>query len=78
MSGDVFQLDPDANPGQIKFQRTNLITFTLHATTEIAGKRQSKSRPEAGIVELIHRCYNHEDKLVAECRRSAFIRMRHA
>ena len=49
---------------------------TLHATTEIAGKRVSKSRPGAGIVELIHRCYNQDDKLVAECRRSAFIVMR--
>ena len=49
---------------------------TLHATTEVAGKRPSKSRPGAGIVELIHRCYNHDDKLVAECHRSAFIRMR--
>jgi acyl dehydratase len=49
---------------------------TLHATTEIAGKRTSKSRPGAGIVELIHRCYNQDDKLVAECHRSAFILMR--
>jgi acyl dehydratase len=51
---------------------------TLHATTEIAGKRTSKSRAGAGIVELIHRCYNQDDKLVAECRRSAFILMRSA
>jgi len=51
---------------------------TLHATTEVAGKRTSKSRPGAGIVELIHRCYNQDDKLVAECHRSAFIRMRPA
>jgi acyl dehydratase len=51
---------------------------TLHSTTEVAGKRVSKSRPGAGIVELIHRCYNQDDKLVAECRRSAFIRMRPA
>jgi acyl dehydratase len=51
---------------------------TLHATTEVAGKRISKSRTGAGIVELIHRCYNQDDKLVAECRRSAFILMRPA
>lgn len=51
---------------------------TLHCTTEVAGKRASKSRAGAGIVELIHRCYNHDDKLVAECRRSAFIRKREA
>ena len=51
---------------------------TLHATTEVIGKRTSKSRPGAGIVELLHRCFNQDDKLVAECRRSVFIRMRPA
>jgi acyl dehydratase len=51
---------------------------TLHATTEVAAKRTSKSRAGAGIVQFIHRCYNQDDKLVAECRRSAFIRMRPA
>ena len=49
---------------------------TLHATTEILGKRESKSRPNAGIVELLHRCFNQDDKLVAECRRQAFIKKR--
>src|ERR1700722_19924961 len=51
---------------------------TLHATTEIAAKSTSKSRAGAGIVELIHRYYNQNDKLVAECKRSAFILMRPA
>jgi acyl dehydratase len=51
---------------------------TLHATTEVAAKRTSKSRAGAGIVQFIHRCYNQDDKLVAECRRSAFIVMRPA
>jgi len=40
------------------------------------GKRESKSRLGAGIVEFHHRAYNQNDKLVAECRRSAFMRMR--
>jgi acyl dehydratase len=51
---------------------------TLHATTEVGGKRTSKSRSDAGIVDLIHRCYSQDDKLVAECRRSAFILLRPA
>jgi len=63
---------------EVKFPHPVFEGDTLHATTEVAGKRASKSRPGAGIVELIHRCYNHNDKLVAECRRSAFIRMRSA
>jgi acyl dehydratase len=49
---------------------------TIHCTTEIAGKRESKSRPDAGIVEFIHRAYNQNDQLVAECRRQAFMRKR--
>ena len=48
----------------------------MHCTTEILGKRESNSRPGAGIVELQHRAYNQNDKLVAECRRQAFMRMR--
>ena len=46
------------------------------APTEVLGKRESKSRPGAGIVELHHRAYNQDDKLVAECRRQAFMLMR--
>ena len=51
---------------------------TLRATTEIIGKRESKSRPGAGIVEFHHRAYNQDGKLVAECKRQAFMRMRPA
>ena len=49
---------------------------TLRATTEIAGKRLSRSRPDAGIVDFIHRAYRQDDVLVAECRRQAFMRRR--
>ena len=49
---------------------------TLRASTEIIGKRESKSRPNAGIVELMHRCFNQDGKLVAECKRQAFIKKR--
>ena len=63
---------------EVRFPHPVFEGDTLHATTEVAGKRASKSRAGAGIVELIHRCYNQDDKLVGECRRSAFIRMRPA
>jgi acyl dehydratase len=46
--------------------------------TKVLGKRESKSKPGAGIVELLHRAYNQDNKLVAECHRQAFIRMRPA
>lgn len=51
---------------------------SIHATTEVASVRPSKSRPDAGIVEFIHRAYNQEDRLVAECRRQAFMHRRPA
>ena len=47
---------------------------TIRVETEIAAKRESKSRPDAGIVEFVHRAYNQDGKLVAECRRQAFMR----
>src|ERR671912_2321841 len=47
---------------------------TINVTTEVAGKRESKSRPDAGIVDFIHRAYKQDGALVAECRRQAFMR----
>lgn len=46
---------------------------TLNCTTEIAAKRESKSRPTAGIVDFIHRAYKQDGTLVAQCRRQAFM-----
>ena len=46
---------------------------TVHCTTEVVGKRESNSRPNAGIIEFHHCAYNQNNKLVAECRRQAFI-----
>ena len=51
---------------------------TVHCTTEVLGKRESSSRPNAGIVELHHRAFNQNGKLVAECRRQAFMLKRPA
>jgi acyl dehydratase len=49
---------------------------TLNFTTEVLGKRESRSRPDAGIVELLHKGYNQKGELVAECRRQAMMRRR--
>ena len=51
---------------------------TIHCTTEILGRRVSKSRPDAGIVEFLHKAFQQEGKLVAQCRRQAFMKMRPA
>ena len=60
----------------VKFPAPLFEGDTVHCTTEIVAKRESKSRPDAGIVEFVHRTYNQDDKLVAECRRQAFMRKR--
>ena len=49
---------------------------TLRFETEVANRRISRSRPWAGIVELLHRAYNQHGTLVAECRRQVMIRRR--
>ena len=61
---------------EVKFPHPLFENDTVHCSTEIIGKRESKSRPGAGIVEFHHRAYNQNNKLVAECRRQAFILMR--
>jgi acyl dehydratase len=61
---------------EVKFPHPLFEGDTVHCTTEILGKRESNSRPGAGIIELLHRAYNQNDKLVAECHRQAFMRMR--
>ncbi|MCA1953467.1 MAG: MaoC family dehydratase [Hyphomicrobiales bacterium] len=59
---------------EVKFPAPVFEGDTIHVTTEVLGKRESKSRPDAGIVELHHRAYNQDGVLVAECRRQAFMR----
>jgi len=58
---------------EVKFPHPLFENDTVHATTEIVGKRESKSRADAGIIEFHHCAYNQDGKLVAECRRQAFM-----
>lgn len=43
---------------------------TIRIETEIVALRESKSRPNAGIVTFEHRAYNQKDELVGSCKRS--------
>ena len=51
---------------------------TINVETEIKDKRQSKSRPDAGIVTFEHRAYKQTGELVAICQRQAFMRCKPA
>jgi len=63
---------------EVRFPHPLFQGDTVHVSTEIVGKRESKSRPEAGIVEFRHRGFNQHDALVAECLRQALMKKRSA
>jgi len=58
---------------EIKFPNPVFPGDTLNVQTEILEKRDSKSRPNNGIVLFQHRAYNQEGKLVATCNRSGLM-----
>lgn len=47
---------------------------TLYATSEVIALRESKSRPDAGIVTFSHRAINQRDEMVCSCERSALVK----
>ena len=61
---------------EVKFPAPLFQGDTIHVTTGVKTKRESRSRPDAGIVEFDHRAYNQNDVLVAQCIRQAFMRKR--
>ena len=46
---------------------------TLRIESEVLEIRESKSRPENGIITFAHRAYNQHDELVGSCKRSALM-----
>ncbi|WP_342361668.1 MaoC family dehydratase [Terrarubrum flagellatum] len=58
----------------VKFPAPVFEGDTIRVVSEVAGKRESRSRPDAGIVEFTHKAYKQDGALVAECRRQAFMR----
>ncbi len=59
---------------EVRFPNPLFQGDTVHVTTRVVGRRESKSRSQAGIVEFEHKCFNQHDTLVAECRRQAFMK----
>ncbi|HEY0421555.1 MAG TPA: MaoC family dehydratase [Acetobacteraceae bacterium] len=55
---------------EVRFPKPVFHGDTLRIETEVAELRESRSRPNAGIVTFIHRAYNQRGELVAQCRRS--------
>jgi acyl dehydratase len=63
---------------QVQFPAPVFHGDTLRAETEVISRRQSNSRPNAGIVVFEHRGYNQRDVLVARIRRPALMLKRPA
>src|SRR5579863_6702690 len=51
---------------------------TIRADTEVVSLRDSRSRPEAGIVTFQHRAINQRGEVVCQCLRSALIKRKPA
>ena len=62
----------------VKFPHPLFHGDTVHVRTTILGKRESRSRPDAGIVDFQHEAFNQDDVLVAVCKRQGFMRKRPA
>ena len=58
---------------EVRFPKPVFPGDTLRIQTEVLELRESKSRPDNGIVVFAHRAYNQDDDLVGECRRSALM-----
>ena len=51
---------------------------TLRATTEIVELKESKSRPQAGIVTFKHEMLNQRNEIVCQCLRMALVKRKTA
>ena len=55
---------------EVRFPKPVFHGDTLRIETEVVELRQSKSRPDQGIVTYEHRAFNQHGELVANCKRS--------
>jgi acyl dehydratase len=56
------------------FPKPVFVGDTLRSESECVAVRDSKSRPDAGIVTWAHRSFNQRGELVCQCTRSALLR----
>ena len=63
---------------EVRFPKPLFVGDTLHIETEVIELRESKSRPDQGIVTFLHRAFNQRNELVASCKRSGLQRKKPA
>jgi acyl dehydratase len=59
---------------EVRFPGPVFVGDTLNIVTEVLELRESRSRPEAGIVTFRHEAFNQRGELVASCKRSGLQR----
>ena len=59
---------------EVKFPRPVFHGDTIRTVSRVIAKRESKSRPDAGLVEFEHIGYNQRGEIVATCRRMALMK----
>ena len=63
---------------EVAFPKPVFAGDTIRAETKVLALRESKSRPNAGIVEFEHTCWNQRNEMVAICKRQAMMLKRPA
>jgi acyl dehydratase len=58
---------------EVRFPKPVFHGDTIRVESEVHEVRDSRSRPQNGIVILIHRGFNQRNELVASCKRSALM-----
>jgi acyl dehydratase len=59
---------------EVRFPKPVFPGDTLRTETLVHEKRDSRSRPDAGIVVFVHRCFNQRGEEVASCKRTALMK----
>ena len=58
----------------MRFPRPVFIGDTLRIETVVHELRESRSRPECGVVTFVHRAYNQRGEEVGTCKRVALMK----
>ncbi len=61
---------------EVRFPKPVFHGDTIRVETEVIDLRDSRSRPDQGIVTFLHRAYNQRSELVASCKRMGLQRKR--
>ena len=61
---------------KLRFIKPVFIGDTMRATSEVAELKESKSRPNAGIVTFAHELINQRGEVVCRCLRTALVKRR--